>query len=122
MITILKTVAVYVSDQKEAVRFYTQKLRFEVRQSESMGLGGSWMEVAPRGGQTRIAIYPRSLVKDWEHRKASIVFACENADATYRELSGRGVKFTQTPKKMPSGTFAQFVDPDENEFILTEET
>src|SRR5215831_2073310 len=34
---------------------------------------------------------------------------------------GRGVKFTQTPKKMPSGTFAQFVDPDVNEFILMEE-
>jgi len=122
MITILKTVAVYVSDQKEAVRFYTQKLGFEVRQSESIGGGGTWMEVAPRGGQTRIAIYPRSLMKDWEHRKASIVFGCEDANATYRELSGRGVKFTQTPKKMPWGTFAQFVDPDENEFILTEET
>ena len=122
MITIVKTVAVYVSDQNEAVRFYTQKLRFEVRQSESMGPGGSWMEVAPRGGRTRIAIYPRSLMKDWEHRKASIVFGCEDANATYRELSARGVKFTQPPKKMPSGTFAQFVDPDENEFILTEET
>jgi len=32
------------------------------------------------------------------------------------------VKFTQTPKKMPSGTFAQFVDPDVNEFILMDET
>ena len=122
MITIVKTVAVYVSDLKEVVRFYTQKLRFEVRQSESMGRVGRWTEAAPRGGQTRIAIYPRSLMKDWEHRKASIVFGCEDANATYRELSARGVKFTQTPKKMPSGTFAQFVDPDENEFILTEET
>ena len=73
MITIVKTVAVYVSDQKEAVRFYTQKLRFEVRQSESIGGGGTWMEVAPRGGRTRIAIYRQSLMKDWEHRKASVV-------------------------------------------------
>lgn len=122
MITIVKTVAVYVSDQKEALRFYTQKLRFEVRQTESMGPGGSWIEVAPRGGHTRIAIYPRSAMKDWEQRKPSIVFGCEDANATYRELSGRGVKFTQTPKKMPWGTFAQFVDPDGNEFVLTEET
>ena len=121
MITIVKTVAVYVSDQKEALRFYTQKLRFEVRQTESMGPGGSWIEVAARGGHTRIAIYPRSVMKDWEQRKPSIVFGCEDADATYRELSGRGVKFTQTPKKMPWGTFAQFVDPDGNEFVLTEE-
>ena len=122
MIITVKTVAVYVSNQKEAVRFYTQKLRFEVRQTESMGPAGSWIEVAPRGGQTRIAIYPRSLIKDWEHRKPSIVFGCEDAQATYRELSGRGVKFSQAPKTMPWGTFAQFVDPDENEFVLTEET
>jgi len=51
-----------------------------------------------------------------------MVFGCEDAKATYRELSRRGVKFTQTPKTMPWGTFAQFVDPDENEFVLTEET
>ncbi len=51
-----------------------------------------------------------------------MVFGCEDAKATYRELSGRGVKFTQAPKTMPWGTFAQFVDPDENEFVLTEET
>jgi len=32
------------------------------------------------------------------------------------------VKFTQVPKTMPWGTFAQFVDLDGNEFVLTEGT
>jgi catechol 2,3-dioxygenase-like lactoylglutathione lyase family enzyme len=47
MIASIKTVAVYVSDQKEALRFYTKKLGFEVRRTESMGPDGTWVEVGP---------------------------------------------------------------------------
>lgn len=36
MIANIKAVAVYVSDQKESLRFYTEKLGFEVRRTESM--------------------------------------------------------------------------------------
>ena len=122
MIANIKTVAVYVSDQKEALRFYTEKLGFEVRRTESIGRDGTWVEVAPRGAQSRVVIYPRTLMKDWEHRRPSIMFSCEDIEATYRELSRRGVKFTQVPKRMPWGTFAQFVDLDGNEFILAEGT
>jgi hypothetical protein len=49
MIANIKTVAVYVSDQTAALRFYTEKLGFEVRRTESMGSDGTWVEVAPRG-------------------------------------------------------------------------
>jgi predicted enzyme related to lactoylglutathione lyase len=122
MIASIKTVAVYVSDQKEALRFYTEKLGFEVRRTESMGPDGTWVEVAPRGAVSRVVICPRTLMKDWECRRPSIMFGCEDTEATYRELSRRGVKFTQVPKRMPYGTFAQFVDLDGNEFVLTEGT
>ncbi len=120
MITNVKTVAVYVSDQKEAVRFYTEKLGFEVRRNQPMGPGGNWIEVAPPGAQSRVVIYPRDMMKDWQERKPSIVFGCEDVEATHRELSASGVTFTQAPKKMPWGTFAVFADPDGNEFVLTE--
>ena len=122
MIANIKTVAVYVSDQTAALRFYTEKLGFEVRRTESMGPDGTWVEVAPRGALSRVVIYPRTLMHEWEHRRPSIMFGCEDIEATYRELSRRGVKFTQVPKRMPWGTFAQFVDLDGNEFVLTEGT
>src|SRR5258708_4168833 len=76
----------------------------------------------PEARLSRVLIYPRTLMKDWEYRRPSIMFGCEDIEATYRELSRRGVKFTQVPKRMPSGTFAQFVDLDGNEFVLTEGT
>jgi len=37
MITHVKTVAVYVSDQQRALDFHTRQLGFETRRSESMG-------------------------------------------------------------------------------------
>ena len=47
MITNIRTVAVYVADQDAALRFYTEKLGFEVRNSQPMGPQGNWLEVAP---------------------------------------------------------------------------
>ncbi|MFQ5934108.1 MAG: VOC family protein [Dehalococcoidia bacterium] len=122
MITNVRTAAVYVSDQEAALRFYTEKLGFEVRRTESMGRHGSWLEVAPPGAQSRLVIYPRAMMEDWEQRKPSIVFGCDDIEKTYSELAERDVKFTQTPTKMRWGTFAIFADPDGNEFVLSEGT
>ncbi len=120
MITNIKTVAVYVSDQEVALRFYTEKLGFEVVRNQPMGPRGNWIEVAPAGAQTRMVMYPRSMMEDWEQRKPSIVLGCEDTESTYRALSERGVDFTQAPTKIPWGTFATFVDPDGNEFVLAQ--
>lgn len=109
MITHANTVAVYVSSQQDALRCYTEKLGFEVRRNAPMGPGGNWIELAPHGAQSRIVIYPRAMMKGWEALKPSIVLGCADAQATYRELSARGVRFTQAPKKMPWGTFPKVV-------------
>ena len=122
MITNVKTVAVYVADQDVALQFYTEKLGFEVRNNQPMGPKGSWLEVAPAGGDTRVVIFPRAMIEDWEQRKPSIVLGCEDTEIAYRELSAKGVVFKQTPTKMAWGTFAIFVDPDGNEIVLAEGT
>jgi len=54
MITSIGTVSVYVRDQEKAVKFYTEKLGFEVRRNEPMGPNARWIELAPKGAQTRI--------------------------------------------------------------------
>ncbi len=120
MIGNIKTVAIYVADQEVAERFYTEQLGFEVRRRQAMGADASWLEMAPPGGESRVVLYPRSLMKDWAERKPSIVFGCEDVAAEHRTLSERGVVFTQEPAPMPWGTFAAFRDPDGNEFLLAE--
>jgi lactoylglutathione lyase len=120
MIGPIKTVAVYVEDQPKAVEFYTRKLGFEVRRNHPMGPGASWIEVAPPGAQTCLVIYPRSMMKDWQSLRTSIVFDCRDIDATCRRLEDDGVRVVDRPKAMPWGTFAKIADPDGNEFLLVE--
>ena len=52
------TVIVPVSDQDRAIEFYTQKLGFELRTDSPYGDGDRWVDVAPPGAATTIALVP----------------------------------------------------------------
>lgn len=45
-------------------------------------------------------------------------FACDDVEATYRQLSEKGVEFDGPPQKQPWGTFCIFRDPDGNRFVM----
>ena len=45
-------------------------------------------------------------------------FACDDVEATHRQLSARGVTFRQGPTKQPWGTFAIFEDLEGNSFVM----
>ena len=55
-ITELGTVGVPVSDQDRALEFYVEKLGFETRIDAPYGEGERWVEVAPPGATTSIAL------------------------------------------------------------------
>jgi catechol 2,3-dioxygenase-like lactoylglutathione lyase family enzyme len=57
-ITEVGTVIVPVSDQDRAIEFYTETLGFEVRGDTPYGDGDRWVEVAPAGAATTIALVP----------------------------------------------------------------
>ena len=57
-ITHIGTVVVPVSDQDQAIEFYVSSLGFEVRMDGSFGDGQRWVEVAPPGAETTIALVP----------------------------------------------------------------
>lgn len=118
MITHIATVAVYVENQAEAVKFWTEQVGFAVHQNHPMGPDASWTEVGPKGAQSCLVLYPRRMMPNWQELKPSIIFACEDVEKTYAEMSGRGVKFLEAPKAMPWGTYARFEDPDGNQFLL----
>src|SRR5690242_16665210 len=57
MLTRVGTITVQVSDQDQALAYYTEKLGFETRMDVPMGPEQRWIEVAPTGAQTRILLY-----------------------------------------------------------------
>ena len=118
MIQQIATVAVYVDDQDTALEFWRDRVGFELRRRESMGSAGSWLEMAPEGAGSRLVLYPKSLMPNWAERKPSIVFECDDIQATFDAMKGKGVQFTEEPKTMAWGTYAIFRDTDGNEFLL----
>lgn len=52
----VSVVSVHVTDQDEALRFYTECLGFEKRMDAPMGEGMRWLTVAPAGATTEIVL------------------------------------------------------------------
>ena len=48
---------------------------------------------------------------DWDERKPSLVFECEDIEQAHKEMAGRGVEFSQEPKEMPWGMLLSFWTP-----------
>ena len=112
------TVGVYVSDQDRALDFYVNKLGFEKRLDEPMGPEARWIEVAPTGAETRLVLFTPPGMEDRIGTFANVVFECDDLGATYEQLRGRGVEFSEEPNERPWGLWAQFKDVDGNEFGL----
>ncbi|MDQ4003044.1 MAG: VOC family protein [Actinomycetota bacterium] len=120
MITKASTAGIYVSDQDQALDFYTNKLGFEKLTDEPMGSDARWIEVAPAGAQTRLVLYTPPGQEDKIGTFSNVIFSCDDMNSTYQELKGRGVEFSENPSEQPWGIWAQFKDPDGNEFGLIE--
>ena len=83
-------VAVPVSDQESALRFYVDRLGFEVLRDVPMGDGGRWLQVAPPGGRVPIALVSAGdgvpVGVD-----TGITFATTDAETDHGSLVWRGV-------------------------------
>jgi lactoylglutathione lyase len=118
MITKIATAAVYVEDQQKAKTFWTEKVGFDVFAERQMGPGNFWLEVGPKGAETALVIYPKSLMTNWAELKPSIVFVTDDIKATYQTMKDNGVEFEGELNEMQWGTFATFKDEDGNSFLL----
>ena len=59
MIEKIATAAVYVTNQKAAIRFWGEQVGFEIRRDLPMGSESRWIEMAPPGADSCIVIYPK---------------------------------------------------------------
>ncbi len=115
MFTKIGTISIGVSNQDEALDFYITKLGFEKIQDQPMSETERWLEVAPPGAQTHIMLGLRG-----QSGGDKPCFVCilntDDIEATCETLKARGVKLTKELGTEPWGKWAQFIDPDGNEF------
>ena len=118
-ITRVGTVIVPVSDQDRALEFYVGKLGFEKRIDGPFGEGQRWIEVAPPGAATTIAL---CAAPQGEAAGIEVSLATEDADADHANLLAQGVEADEEVMRMgdyvpPMFTFR---DPDGNRFRMVE--
>jgi catechol 2,3-dioxygenase-like lactoylglutathione lyase family enzyme len=89
-ITQLRTVGVPVTDQTRALDFYAGTLGLETRLDVPFGDGKRWIEVAPAGAATTIALVAASANQPTGH-DTGIRLATADADAKHADLLARGV-------------------------------
>jgi catechol 2,3-dioxygenase-like lactoylglutathione lyase family enzyme len=116
-ITEVGTVIVPVSDQDRALEFYVGTLGFEKRLDGLFGDGERWIEVAPPGAATTIA-----LVRMPEGDDTRVSLTTRDAEADHAALTERGVDAGADLIRMGEGVppmFA-FTDPDGNTLRVVE--
>lgn len=118
MITHMKFVGIPTRDQDRALKFWTEKVGFELRTDQPMG-PQRWIELSVRNSNTGIVLWTLDGQEDRVGTRFNGAFACDDVGATYRQLSEKGVEFVTPPQKQPWGEFAMFKDPDGNQFVLS---
>ena len=112
----VSVISVPVADQERAKRFYTDQVGFQLLLEASFGKQLRWIQVGPGSGPSL------TLVTWFDEMPAGslrgLVFDCDDLDADYAAMSGRGVKFSSPPTQQPGGVFATFIDPDGNHVSL----
>jgi catechol 2,3-dioxygenase-like lactoylglutathione lyase family enzyme len=118
-ITHIGTVIVPVSDQDQALEFYVGTLGFETRLDSVFGDGQRWLEVAPPGAATTIALV---LSAESGSGGVEVSFATRDAEADHELLRRRGVD--ADPELIRMGELVPpmftFRDPDGNRFRMVE--
>jgi len=119
MITHVKFIGIPTRDQQRALKFYTEALGFEIATDQPFDGKQRWIELRIGNSPTRVVLFTPPGHEDRIGTFFNGSIACDDVEATYRQLRQRGVEFVQEPQRQPWGTFAKFQDPDGNQFVLS---
>jgi predicted enzyme related to lactoylglutathione lyase len=132
VITRLSHATIYVLDQEEALKFYRDKLGFEVRMDNSMDNGFRWLTVGPKTQpDLELILMPakenpmmsadkvarlREMIADGS--MGTGVLQVDDCQKTYEELVAKGVEFIYPPTERFYGIEALLKDNSGNWFSM----
>jgi predicted enzyme related to lactoylglutathione lyase len=132
----INTTQLWVHDQDEALAFYTGKLGMELRADVRFDEMGDfrWLTVGPPE-QPDVAIVLMSIpgppmmdeattaqLRDLMGKgfAGTLFLSTDDCQATYEELTARGVEFVEPPEARPYGIDSGLRDPSGNSIRLTQ--
>ena len=117
-------VIIPVADQDRELEFYTDVLGLEKRADVPFGdlADGRWIEVAPSGADTVIAICPPGPGNEAGRRDTGITLQTDDIDGYHALLRERGVDVDEEVSRMgdPVPPLFWFRDPEGNRLLVAE--
>lgn len=115
-------VVVPVADVDKAIEFYTGPLGLEKRTDIPFGGQYRWVEVAPPGAETVIAIAPPGPGGETGNRQTGISLQTADIDALHAQLAAAGVDVDAEISRMgdPIPPMFWLRDPEGNVLLIVE--
>ena len=123
MINIVGQIMLYVNNQDEAVKFWTEKVGFSVIAEEN-GNGMRWIEIAPtKDVETSIILHNKELIAKMSPElnlgTPSLMFFSNKFEQLHSDLVNKNVTVGEI-MEMPSGRVFNFADSENNYFAVME--
>jgi len=124
----IKVTSIYVDDQTNALRFYTEVLGFSKKADFSNG-PYRWLTVAsaeePDGVELQLALNNNPAAKAYQQAifqqsQPAIMFFTDDVKGDYERIKARGAEFTMPPTDVPGSTIAMLKDTCGNLIQLTQ--
>ena len=118
----VNAVIVPIADQDAAIEFYVEKLGLEKRADIPFGDGYRWVEVAPAGAETTIALAPPPPSGSTGNRETGIGLQTDDIDAYHAELQANGVDVDAEISRMgdPVPPIFWLRDPEGNSLMVVQ--
>ncbi|MCH9612479.1 MAG: hypothetical protein S4CHLAM102_09700 [Chlamydiia bacterium] len=119
MITSIKHITIPVKDQERAIKFYTEKMGFEITTDVDFGLPQRWVELALPESDVKVVLFTPEGHENRIGTESNILFSTETIQETYDALKERGVEMTHDVTHESWGSYFGMKDSEGNAFIIS---
>ena len=110
-------IALVVRDYDEAIRFYTEKLNFELIEDTPQSETKRWVLVSPRGNGNCKLLLAKGVNEEQKSRignqtggRVFLFLQTDNFQRDFDDYKSKGVEFARPPSHEEYGTVAVFKD------------
>ena len=125
----LAHIAIVVNDYDEAIRFYTEKLHFDLIENTQLSETKRWVLVRPKGGNSCCLLLAKaaneeqlSSVGNQTGGRVFLFLHTDNFKRDYQNLLDHQIEIVRQPQREEYGTVAVFKDLYGNLWDLIEPT
>lgn len=125
----ITSVALLVREYDEAIRFFTEALRFQVIEDAPLDAGKRWVVVGPRQTTGASLLLARAITPEQAARigdqtggRVFLFLQTDDFESDYAHMQAHGVRFTEEPREEAYGRVVVFLDLYGNKWDLVQPT